>query len=75
MDTGWIKERRPRAARITRGKDQGARAYFEPDARDAEAWHLYIVGGPHNAAWDIWIDNAQQVNEWLNDPSIGIRFD
>lgn len=75
MAVDWLRERRPRTGRVSTGKDAGASVLFEPDGRDPEAWHLYISGGPRGSAWDVWIDNAQEVLEWLADPVFAIRLD
>ena len=65
MNAKWLSERLPRTGRVLGGEHAGAEAIFEPEDRDATAWHIYIKGGSRDAAYDIWADDAEQVVHWI----------
>ena len=60
--------RRERRATVGAGPHKGDDVVLWPDENDARAWHIGVTGAGHEP-WDIFVENHQQLEEWLGDPA------
>lgn len=74
MEAEWVRGRRRRKGEVIGGKHSGADAYIDPDDRDPNAWHIFVLGGPYSASFDIWAADGTQLIEWLEDNEMPIRL-